>query len=46
MRHILHAHEPNYYSNLHVTLHFVKYNNSIPFWEEQSCQVSKVLIDC
>ena len=32
----LHACQPNYYSNLHVTLYFA----------EQSCQANKVLIDC
>ena len=42
----LHTHQPNYYSNLHVTLYFVKYNNSIPFFEEQSCQVNKLLMVC
>ena len=42
----LHAHQPNYYENLHVTLYFVKYNNSIPFCKEKSCQVNRVLIDC
>ena len=26
-------------------LYSVKYNNSIPFFEEQSCQANKVLID-
>ena len=29
-----------------VTLYFVKYNNSILFFEEQSCQANKVLVDC
>ena len=42
----LHAHRPNYYSNLLVTLYFVKYDNSIPFCKEQSYQVNKLLIDC
>ena len=32
--------------NLHVTLYFIKYNNSIPFCKEKSCQANKVLIDC
>ena len=41
----LHAHQPSYYSNFCVTLYFVKYINSIPFYEEQSCQASKSLID-
>ena len=41
-----HACQPNYNSNLHVMLYFVKYNNSIPFFKEQSCQANKVLIDC
>ena len=36
----LHAHQQNYYSNLHVTLYFVKSNNSIPFFKEQSCQAN------
>ena len=35
----------NYCSNLHVTLYFVKYSNSIPFFEEQSYQVNKLLVD-
>ena len=30
---------------LHVTLYFVKYNNSTPFLEEQSCQANRALID-
>ena len=41
----LHACQPNYYSNLHVTLYFVKYNDSIPFFKEQSCQVNKLVVD-
>ena len=42
----LHTCQPNDYSNLHVTLYFLKYNNSIPFFEEQSCQANILLIDC
>ena len=42
----LHACQPSYYSNFLVTLYFVKYNNSIPFFKGQSHQVNKVLIDC
>ena len=41
-----HAHQPNYYLNLHVTLYFVKYNNSIPFSKEQLCQANKSFVDC
>ena len=40
----LHAHQPNYYSNLHVMLYFVRYNNSIPLYKEQSHQANQVLI--
>ena len=40
------THQPNYYSNLHVMLYFVEYNNVIPFCKQQSCQANKVLIDC
>ena len=39
----LYAHQPNYYSFLHVMLYYVKYNNSIPFFEEQSCEVNKIV---
>ena len=37
----LHAHQPNYYSNLHVMFYFVEYNNSIPFSKEQLHQANK-----
>ena len=40
----LHACQPSYYSNVSITLYFVKYNNSIPFSKEQLCQVNKVLL--
>ena len=42
----MNAHQPNYYSSLHVALYFVKYNNSIPFSKEQLCQVNKSFVDC
>ena len=42
----LHAHQPNYYYNLHVMLYFVRYNNSIPLYKEQSYQANQVLFFC
>ena len=42
----LHACQPNYYSNLHVTLDFAKNFNSIRFFKEQSFHVNIDLIDC
>ena len=42
----LHTHQPNYYSSLHVTLYFVKHNNSIPFSKEQLHQANKSFVDC
>ena len=42
----LHAHQPNDYSSLHVTLYFVKYNDSIPFNKEQLHQANKSFVDC
>ena len=42
----LHVHWPNYYSNLYVTLFFVKHISSIQLFKEQLCQVNKLLVDC